>query len=175
MFFCMVVVALCAIAFAYKLVEKSRHPLFFKEHIIEAGQMFDIEPSLIASLINVESSFNPYAVSNKGAVGLMQLLPSTAVWLATRLNWQDFDQNNLTDPKTNIFLGTYYMKYLFEKFGVWHTALCAYNAGEGVVGTWLNNSQYSADGKTLNTIPYEETKNHIEKISKNLIVYKKWI
>ena len=76
-------------------------------------------------------------------------------------------------PKENIKIGTYYLSYLIEKFNDLKVAICAYNAGEGTVSSWLSNSNYSRDKKTLETVPYKETANYLEKVLRNLKVYQK--
>ena len=148
------------------------YPIKYKDTILLYSEEYNIESNLIASLINAESSFNADAISNKGAIGLMQLMPQTAKWLAEQLDIEYTDEK-LFDPEYNIRLGVYYLSYLSEKFRDTRTILCAYNAGEGVVRGWLKNSEYSSDGKTLDVIPYAETKAHVEKVEKGLKIYEK--
>lgn len=161
-----------ALIFAYYRV---KYPLKFKNEIQLASVEFGVEEKLIASVINVESSFSVNAVSSKGAIGLMQVLPSTAAWVSlTNSEFEnEVDLEQLSNPQTNIRIGTCYIKYLLNKFNDVNVALCAYNAGEGVVSTWLKDGEISPDGKTLSKIPYLETKNYIEKIQKNLKIYEK--
>lgn len=150
----------------------SRYPQKFKEQIKTASAKYNLDSALVASVINTESAFDLNAKSKKGAIGLMQILPSTASWIC---QYSDIDYQNeqdLFDPQKNILIGCRYLQYLFEKFEDQTCALCAYNAGEGVVKNWLSNKEYSSDFKTLKSIPYAETKNYIKKISNNLKVYK---
>ncbi len=148
------------------------YPIKYKDIILLYGEQYNVNSNLIASLINVESGFNCDAVSQKGAVGLMQLMPSTAKWLANELDIEYAD-DKLFEPEYNIKLGAYYLAYLSKKFENIRTVLCAYNAGEGVVKNWLSNREYSSDGKTLNYIPYAETKTHVEKVEKGLKIYER--
>jgi len=130
-----IAIVITAFVFLVGLITMSSlYPLKYREYILTASQKFDIDPELIASVINAESSFRRHAVSKKGAVGLMQLLPTTAEWV---VGHNDFD---LTDPKTNIMIGVQYLRYLLDKFGDTKTALMAYNAGPGRVQTWNNES-----------------------------------
>lgn len=139
-------------------------PIKYRAEIIRYSTQYQLPPALIASVINAESRFRSDATSDKGAIGLMQLLPTTAREMADRLGIEDFDDVDLLSPATNIQLGTYYLETLIEEFGDTGTALCAYNAGPSKVRSWLGDSDYSADGKTLHTVPYPETKKYREKI-----------
>ncbi|MBQ2713610.1 MAG: lytic transglycosylase domain-containing protein [Clostridia bacterium] len=148
------------------------YPLKFKEEISLASQKFGVSPSLVASMINAESGFKETAKSSKGAVGLMQLMPSTAKWLCEKQG-QEFFEENLFDAKNNINLGTYYMHYLLEKFESVETAICAYNAGEGNVMLWLVNDKYAPNHKTIISTPYPETNAYLGKVMKGISVYQK--
>lgn len=143
----------------------------YSDEIIEYSNEFEVTPALVASVINVESGYNDDATSQKGAKGLMQIMPSTGRWLAEKIN-EKYDEELLLNASFNIKLGTYYLSYLIEQFDDERVALCAYNAGQGNVKEWLKNEEYSSDGKTLKEIPYEETKNYINKIEKNYRYYK---
>jgi len=154
-----------AIAVIFLLCFYNPYPLYFREEIEFAGEKYGVSPALVASIIFAESSFRTDAKSNRGAVGLMQLLPSTAEWLCARQG-ESFSEEMLTNPLYNIELGTYYLSYLFEKFENETAVLAAYNAGEGNVRLWLLNTTYSADGEGLTTTPYKETNEYIKKVKK---------
>ncbi len=110
----------------------------------EKARSYDVDPLLVHSVIQVESNYDPYALSPKGAEGLMQLIPSTARWLGVR---------NTFDPVDNIDGGVRYLKYLQSIFGDDRLALAAYNAGEGAVARygWIP--------------PYPETQNYVTQVS----------
>lgn len=144
-------------------------PMRFQDEISSACEKFDVDEAVVYSVINVESHFNQNAVSQKGAIGLMQVMPSTASELATALNLSEFD---LASPQDNITFGTYYISELSKKFENLETALAAYNAGPTNVSGWLKNADYSDDGKTLKEIPFAETKNYLEKFRQNYNYYK---
>jgi soluble lytic murein transglycosylase-like protein len=112
-----------------------------------AARKYDLDPLLVHSVISVESGYNPYAVSPKGARGLMQLMPGTA---------RRFGVSNSFDPADNIEGGVRYLKYLFTLFpNQPRLAVAAYNAGEGAV--WKYNYQIP---------PYPETKQYVYKVAK---------
>ena len=148
------------------------YPLKYKEDIIREAQEYNLNPALVASIINTESHFEATAISSKGVMGLMQIMPQTAKFVAEKLKIE-FNDDMLLEPAYNIKIGCYYLNYLSEKFENKQTLLCAYNAGEGVVKTWLKNKDYSLDGVNLVKIPYSQTNNYVEKINKILPIYQK--
>jgi soluble lytic murein transglycosylase len=104
-------------------------PLKYEEYVKEASEKYNIEEALIYSIIKTESNFKSSAMSHKDAQGLMQLLPSTAEWIAKREKVKKYD---LHDPRDNIMLGTAYFSYLLQKTdGDVEKAWIAYNAGIG--------------------------------------------
>ena len=150
--------------------KKYVYPLEYEDLVLEYSKEYDLSPYLVCAVINVESSFDKNAVSNKGAKGLMQLMDSTAEFVSKKAKLTEYD---IFNEKDNINLGCYYLRYLLNKFDDEKLALIAYNAGEGTTREWLLNKEYSKDGKTLNKIPYKETENYIEKIYKNQSKYYK--
>lgn len=130
--------------------------------VVEAS---GLEPNLVYSVVKAESGFDEKAVSRAGAVGLMQLLPSTAKFVCTR-NDIPYEEERLSQGDYNLRLGCLYLHYLLEKFPAEKTALAAYNAGEGVVAEWLADPELSSDGATLARIPYPETAQYVKKIAK---------
>lgn len=103
----------------------------------------EVDPRLVRSVVAVESNFNPYAVSPKGAQGLMQLMPATA---------RRFGVANSFDPAANLEAGVKYLKYLQDLFQDERLALAAYNAGEGAVQ------------RHKGVPPYAETQDYVEKV-----------
>ena len=100
----------------------------------------------------------------------MQIMPTTAQEIANNLK-EDYNKDKLFEPETNIKYGCYYLGKLINRFENTDTALCSYNAGMGVVNKWLQDERYSTDGKSLQIIPYEETKNYVDKIKKSYKYY----
>lgn len=148
------------------------YPLKYKEDIVREAKLNNLNPALVASLINSESHFEATAVSSKGAKGLMQIMPQTAQFVAKELG-MEYSEDMLLEPSINIKIGCYYLNYLSEKFSSVETMLCAYNAGEGVVRSWLKDESYSIDGVSLVKIPYSQTNAYVDKILRILPVYEK--
>jgi soluble lytic murein transglycosylase len=142
-------------------------PLKYKNQIETYSQKYNLPPSLIASIVNVESGYNKNATSKANAKGLMQLLDSTADEIALKLNYTNYDIFNI---ETNIEFGCYYLSYLLTLYdNDLKLALCAYNAGLTNVNSWIKNDDYY-NSKTLVKIPFKETENYIKKIKINNIV-----
>lgn len=147
------------------------YSLGYENEIVYASEKYDLEPALIASVINAESGFDANCKSSAGALGLMQIMPTTAVWLAGLMNI-GYNKIQLFEPNYNIQMGSFYLSYLFEKFGELTTVLASYNAGEGNVQLWLLNSKYSSNGKEILTTPFSQTNSYIEKVFNGLDYYK---
>ena len=116
--------------------ERLRYPLHYTALVRERAKAEGIDPALLAALIYSESKFHPGARSRSGAVGLMQLTPSTAKGIALRTGGTAFRVSDLTDPAINIRYGTWYLHDLFAKYGSLPLVLAAYNAGQGNVDRW---------------------------------------
>ncbi len=153
-------------------IEKIFYQREFTEYVTKYSNEFDVPEALIYAVIRTESSFDPEAKSSVGAIGLMQLMPDTLDWLSRLLD-EDAPTGEINDPETNIKYGTYYLRHLYNRFGSWETAIAAYNAGHGRVTAWLKNKEYSDDGINLKSIPFEETKNYVNKVTGNYNTYKK--
>lgn len=162
----LVVVSLTTISFSRKF------PLKYEKEILKYSREYDLDPSLVASIINTESSFKEDIVSKQGAIGLMQIMPQTAKYISNLMGENEFKTEMLFDPEKNINYGCYYLKYLFARFENEKVSLSAYNAGEGNVSKWLKDEKYSDDGITLKSMPYYETLNYVEKIENGVNYYK---
>ena len=163
-----IVIVICV----YYIGMAINYPLKYTDEINSAATEFGVSRSLILAVIKTESGFDEKSVSKKGAKGLMQITDSTAEYIAELLGEENYD---ISDAKTNIRFGTYYLKYLFYKFKTLNEVLCAYNAGEGTVGEWLNDKKYSVDGKTLKKVPYAETSRYVKRVRGSMSVYEKRI
>lgn len=131
-------------------------------HLQEASSTHGVDYALLQALIATESGFDPSAVSPKGAVGLMQLMPDTARRYGVAGDTKNPVEKKLTDPRTNIRAGTRYLRYLLDLFpGRLELALAAYNAGEGAVQ------------RAGNKIPnYKETQNYVKTVMQLYAVLK---
>ncbi len=138
---------------------------FAKIKEIQSG----VDPIVILSLIRQESAFNPRARSIAGASGLMQIMPSTALMLNSKIK-----KNQLENPDINLSLGILYLERLLTKYdGDLIQTLSAYNAGEKRLSIWVKDYFLNQDPVVMvESIPYEETRNYVKLIFRNIFFYK---
>ncbi|MDD3840618.1 MAG: lytic transglycosylase domain-containing protein [Clostridia bacterium] len=149
------------------------NPISYKELIFKYSDKYEIDPYLVASIISVESNFDPNARSHKDALGLMQITSPTAIWIAHKIDYKQFSEKMLFDPEINIMFGCWYIDNLREEFGDnLRNILAAYNGGRGNVNKWLSDKNYSNDGISLNRIPFKETDNYVHKVIDKYNKYK---
>ena len=133
-----------------------------------------LDPNLVASLIRQESEFNPGAISHANAYGLMQLLPTVGKGEARELKVRGFNTGMLLSAPTNIQLGTRYFKEMVEKYnGQVEYALAAYNAGSNRVDDWLGQGPYRDVAEFVESIPFTETREYVQAITRNAQIYKR--
>ncbi|HZJ57097.1 MAG TPA: lytic transglycosylase domain-containing protein [Clostridia bacterium] len=156
------------------IMQKRIYPLKYEEEILEFSRQYDLDPHLVMGIIWVESKFVPEATSNKDAKGLMQIIPNTGKWIADQIGMDEYDEESLYDPETNIRFGCWYFAYLLGLFdGDVELALASYNGGMGNVKKWLKDDRYSDDGRHLKSIPFKETRDYLERVDDASKQYKK--
>lgn len=160
-------------ALNYREILKHFYPVRYEASVTNYAAKYDLDPFLVYSIIRVESKFNPYAKSGKGAMGLMQVTPKTGRYISDLAGDGGYEDERLFDTDTNIKLGSYYLAKLMKDFNYnIECVLAAYNGGEGNVRKW---AKIDGDGKiTLNveSIPFSETRKYIRKVKKNYNMYK---
>jgi soluble lytic murein transglycosylase len=125
---------------------------------------YDLNPALLAAVIDEESKFRADAKSSAGAVGLMQLLPATAKGIAIHTGGSKFVTSDLYDPEINVRYGAWYLHHLLQKYGDERLALAAYNAGQQNVDTWR------AEGKG---VQFPETRAYVEEVERLKDIYRR--
>ena len=160
---------MCAILYlCAPYIAKTLYPLKYEETISACSEKYELDKFLVMGIISAESRFSENAVSHKNAKGLMQLKDETASWCANKFNIV----GELYEPEVNIEIGCSYIRYLLDIFdGDMKNALASYNAGQGNVKKWLEDKEYSNDGKTLHSIPYKETDGYVEKVIRRAKIY----
>lgn len=153
-------------------VMKRIYPLKYTEYVEKYCSENELDPMLVYAIIKAESNFEPNITSNSGAMGLMQLMDSTAKEMAEKLGIQYSAKEILYQPEINIKLGTKYFSELLKKYdGNIYLALTAYNAGIGNVTKWIEDKIIKEDGTDIENIPYKETNNYVRKILRDYKIY----
>jgi len=158
------VIVIAFIVFYYSIIRiaKQVYPLYYSSEIKKVAQEFNLDSSILSALIYEESKFEADALSTKGAIGLTQILPDTANFIAKDLGYNNLLRDSLFEPDINIRFGGYYYKTLLNRYeGDETLALAAYNAGFGAVD--------KANG-SLENLP-EETQSFVKKVEKSKKVY----
>ncbi|HKH30837.1 MAG TPA: lytic transglycosylase domain-containing protein [Gaiellaceae bacterium] len=140
-----------------------RYPLSYEQIVRGHARNYDLEPALLAAVIYQESKFDTRATSDAGAVGLMQLRPETAKGIAVRTGGSAFRVEDLTNPEINVRYGSWYLRHLLDKYGDEHTALAAFNAGQGNVDSWRS------EGKG---IAFAETRHYVDRVEELKQIYR---
>lgn len=144
----------------------------YSEYVYKYSEENDIDPLLTFSIIKAESNFKRHIKSSSGAIGLMQLMESTAIEEANELGEEIVVTEALYNPEMNIKLGTKYFAKLIKKYDNYLIALAAYNAGIGNVDEWIKDGTIKDDGSDIENIPFKETNNYVRKIVRNYRIYK---
>jgi len=148
-------------------------PQMYWSDIKAEAERNGLDPYMVASLIRQETEFNPGAISNKNAYGLMQLLPAVGRSLARQEGMPRFSTSQLLNPSTNIRLGTLYLKQTLDKFGGQpEYAFAAYNAGDDRVVDWQSIGNYHGIDEFVESIPFTETREYVQAILRNEQIYR---
>lgn len=159
----------------YDTYIRSTYELEHSDVVMQACEDFGMTPSLVYGIIRTESGFDERAHSVADARGLMQVTQTGLEWAQIRTD--EFDNvtvNDLYDPVINIRCGVYLLSLLFEEFDSEQAVIAAYNAGIGNVEEWLTDPAYSDDGITLHTVPFEETRNYIKRVTSSKGIYQQF-
>jgi soluble lytic murein transglycosylase len=150
-----------------------RFPLAYWETIRQKARERGLDPYLILALIRQESLFDTRARSPALALGLMQLLPSTAARVAKGIGLAPFSSDRLFEPEINLTLGTQYLKDLLQRYSNnWFKAIAAYNAGEAAVDRWEKEIATDDIEEFVERIPYSETRGYVKLVMRNHRIYK---
>jgi soluble lytic murein transglycosylase len=148
-----------------------RYPVPFREAVRVSARQAQLDEAWVYGVMRQESRFQTEVRSSAGAMGLMQLMPATAKWVAKRIGMADFQQSMVTDIETNIRLGTYYLRYVYDMLDASPVlASAAYNAGPGRARQW--RAPTAMEGAIYaESIPLNETRDYVKKVLANATYY----
>ena len=139
-------------------------PLRHEDIIRQQAQEKHLDPALVAAVIYTESRFRDQT-SHAGAKGLMQLTPDTAKFVEHLSGGSTFQVSDLSTPQVNIAYGTYYLRYLLDRYGDNEAlALAAYNGGEGNVDRWVDAARQQGKSLSIDAIPFGETRAYVRAV-----------
>ena len=148
-----------------KAVQEVVLPLRHEDIIRQQAADKGLDPALIAGVIYTESRFRDQT-SHAGAKGLMQILPSTAHDIARKSGGTAFIEGDLANPQVNISYGSFYLRYLLQRYGGNEVlAIAAYNAGEGRVDQWIFDARHKGEAfDRARHIPFPETRHYVQQV-----------
>ena len=141
------------------------YPFRYREQVEQYSERYQVDKFLAVSVMKVESNFTEGAISKSGAVGLMQIMPETAYWIAYKLDEDPPTISELHESDRNIKYGIWYLSELEDEFfGNDVLALAAYNAGRGNVWNWMEEGDWQKNFSDIDSIPFLETRNYVKKV-----------
>ncbi len=155
------------------------YPQAYGHEVIKAANEFQVSPFLIWGVMREESRFRSDAVSPAGAVGLLQLMPSLANQIATRLKHPKVSQAQLTSPDVNIRFAVFHLRELIQQIQSWNVkpefvfplVVASYNAGAGPVRRWLRESKEAPLDEFIESIPFAETRTYVKRVIQSANIY----
>ncbi|MBJ6363773.1 lytic transglycosylase domain-containing protein [Paenibacillus sp. MAHUQ-46] len=142
------------------------YPIYYIDDIKASSLNYEVDPYLVAAIIRAESNFETGRESPKGALGIMQIMPDTAGWIASKANFTNLTLDDIHHrADISIQMGTWYIKSLERQFKERRPlVIAAYNAGPGKVNQWLKDNVWDGELDTAHDIPYGETRRYVQKV-----------
>lgn len=170
--FWLLIILLAVVVGSRYVIKEKFFPYKYQEYVDMYSKEYNLDPLFILSVIKSESNFDDNAHSHKNAVGLMQITVETGEWAANEMGYTTFLKDDLYDEQYNIRMGCWYLRWLGDMFNNNRDLMvAAYNAGPTNVQNWLENEDYSSNGKELEYIPFGETKKYVDKVNTYYNVY----
>jgi soluble lytic murein transglycosylase len=150
------------------------YPLEHEQAVRDEAARNRLDPALVAAVIDTESGFVADSRSGQGAVGLMQVQPETAEFVAALPRRPSPSPDRLAEPEVNIAYGARFLRYLIDRYGSVDLALVAYNGGPGNLGRWLEEARARGEGlRVPDDIPFAETRGFVEKVRDAVPIYRR--
>ena len=154
------------------IIMKKLYPLKYSEYVEKYAKEYNMDKYMVYAIIKAESNFDENAKSPSNAIGLMQIMETTALETANKMDLE-VTEEELFKPEINIKIGLKYFTYLLNHYNNnYPLAIIAYNAGMGNVDSWIKNGTIKEDGTDIENVPYKETNNYVRKILRDYEIYK---
>ena len=154
------------------IIMKKLYPLKYSEYVQKYAEEYNMDKYMVYAIIKAESNFDENAKSSSNAIGLMQIMETTALETANKMDFE-VTEEELFKPEINIKIGLKYFTYLLNHYNNnYPLAIIAYNAGMGNVDSWIKNGTIKEDGTDIENVPYKETNNYVRKILRDYEIYK---
>ncbi|HFQ92922.1 MAG TPA: lytic transglycosylase, partial [Anaerolineae bacterium] len=148
------------------------YPAYYADLVVPLAEQYDFDPRLQFALLRQESLFESLARSGAAAQGLSQVIPDTGAYIAQRLNWPDYENEDLYKPYVGLNFGAYYLNQQLDAFDEQaYAALAAYNAGPGNAARWYETAGPDLD-LFVETVDFAETRTYIERIFTGYAIYR---
>lgn len=168
-----VVLAALVAVFSTGAVWHVLYPMPYGRALRQAAARYGLSPYLVAAVVRAESKGNAQALSRRGAIGLMQVMPATGTWVAGRMGLRAFTPADLRVPAVNLAVGTWYLKTLLEHYdGNLSLAVAAYNGGENNVDRWLARHEWTGARNTEDDIPFGQTRDFVRAVLASYEAYR---
>jgi soluble lytic murein transglycosylase len=153
-------------------VLRAIYPLAYEEIILAEADSRRLDPHLVAAIARQESAFAPDVTSRAGARGLLQIMPETGRWWASRLGVRDYSDELLYHPEINVHLGAAYFADLMHRYSELQLSLIAYNAGPTRARRWRQRPEYRIDPELFaERIPFSETRTYVRNVQAHFRIY----
>lgn len=147
-------------------ISQETYQTAYEEEVERYSSEFSVDPAFVYAVIKVESNYNPAAVSDAGAIGLMQIIEDSFDWVAWRLGREDLTFEDMYTPEYSIMFGSYMLSYLYDRYGSIELAAAAYHSGMGTVDSWIENGEVDPENVTIDDIQGSNTAHYVKKIKK---------
>ena len=155
------------------IIMKKLYPLKYSEYVEKYAKEYNIDKYMVYAIIKAESNFDENAKSSSDAIGLMQIMETTAIETARKMDLEVIEED-LFKPDLNINIGLKYFTYLLNQYdNNYPLAIIAYNAGMGNVDSWIKEETIKEDGTDIENVPFKETNNYVRKILRDYELYKR--
>lgn len=155
------------------IIMKKLYPLKYSEYVEKYAEEYNMDKYMVYAIIKAESNFDENAKSSSDAIGLMQIMETTAIETARKMDLE-VTEEDLFKPDLNINIGLKYFTYLLNQYdNNYPLAIIAYNAGMGNVDSWIKEKTIKEDGTDIENVPFKETNNYVRKILRDYEIYKR--